>query len=93
LFAFLLCSPGLVEFALFFSLTLGHFNLRPAVESMAEEILITNFWLAIDTALISIACYLRFPLRSIPWFVITNLVINIAGLLFVGALYTVFWRL
>ena len=84
--ALVLCAPGAAAFAVYFSDRLSNGNLPRAIGSIISGIFWPLWFVAVLTAVVSVVLYARHPLRSLPWYVILNLGINIVGLLFSGLL-------
>jgi hypothetical protein len=43
--------------------------------------------IAMITAIISLALYVRWPIRAVPWYLLLNFAVNISGLLFTLAIF------
>jgi hypothetical protein len=85
--AILLCTPGLICWALLAGFVTGW--MPRFVERLFEGIFLPLLAAAVLTAIVSIIIYLFVPRQRKPWFVILNLVINISGLLFLLGVFII----
>jgi hypothetical protein len=85
--AILLCTPGLLCWTLLAGMMVHALPLM-VIRFVAGGVILPLTLAAVLTALSSVVYYFFLSRRQMPWFVILNLVINIAGLLLLTGVFT-----